>query len=206
VSETKQKKILVVCGMPGCGKDTILNAFIEQRRREGRVTRWLLSVTTRPSSGNELRGGSQYKFVTAEEFVRLKADGKLLWDLEYAGHQYGTEMNEVENAIASADLTVAILTPQYASVLKSKFPEAVMAVHVWVPSRIAAQRMRERGRETEEQIQKRLIESRHWNIEAERMCMKDGSRAFDVIISNAGPLSAAVEDLINAAWCGRLAW
>jgi guanylate kinase len=77
--------LVVVSGPSGVGKSTIVDRVL--RHAANFVSS--VSVTTRPPRGAE-RDGTDYFFVTREEFERRREAGELLEWAEVHGNLYGT--------------------------------------------------------------------------------------------------------------------
>lgn len=73
------KRLFVVAGPSGVGKNTIIKELLATHPEIGRIR----TYTTRPSRGEY--ENKQYRFVTREEFTQLKDDGKLLEDHDVYG-------------------------------------------------------------------------------------------------------------------------
>jgi len=142
---------LVISAPSGTGKSSITKAVLAQSDR------CVLSVsaTTRtPRPGEE--HGKDYFFVSREEFERMVRDGELIEWAEFAGNYYGTPRAFVEKVKAHGGVVILDIDVQGALQIRRTMPDAVM-VFVAPPSKSALEkRLRNRGTESEEAIQKRL--------------------------------------------------
>ncbi len=142
---------LVISAPSGTGKSSITKAVLAQSER------CVLSVsaTTRaPRPGEE--HGKDYFFVSREEFERMVGDGELIEWAEFAGNYYGTPRAFVEKVKAHGGVVILDIDVQGAMQIRRTMPDAVM-VFVAPPSKSALEaRLRNRGTESEEAIQKRL--------------------------------------------------
>ncbi|MFH0830729.1 MAG: guanylate kinase [Parcubacteria group bacterium] len=91
--KTKQKKslplLIVVSGPTGAGKTVLVERLLKKNRGLSAVS----SVTTRPPGKRKktsLASVSEYRFVSAPEFGRLRAAGKFIETARVHGFWYGT--------------------------------------------------------------------------------------------------------------------
>lgn len=117
---------------------------------------WLsISATTRhPREGEQ--DGVQYYFLQREEFERLiEQDGFLEW-AEYSGNYYGTPLAAIRKNIEDGKQVILEIEVQGAAQVRERMPEATF-IFIEPPSlEELEQRLRNRGTEDEETIQKRL--------------------------------------------------
>ena len=127
------------------GKGTVIEGFLK-RNPEFSLS---ISCTTRTMRAGEL-DGVNYFFLSREEFeTAVKNDEFLEW-AEFAGNLYGTRRENIcENTILEIDTQGALQ-------VKAQMPEAVL-IFIYPPSlEDLESRLRGRGTEDEETIQKRL--------------------------------------------------
>jgi guanylate kinase len=133
------------------GKSTIADRVIA----EDPDTAYSVSVTTRPPRGDE-RDGEDYEFVTDERFDELIERGELAEWAEVHGHRYGTRRRVVEEMTASGKDVVMDVDIQGGMSIKELYPESVL-IFILPPSReVLEARLRGRGTDTEEVIERRL--------------------------------------------------
>jgi guanylate kinase len=165
-------KLIVVSAPSGAGKTTLC-----QRLLMDFPDRLALSVssTTRAPRGQE-RHGKEYFFLTREEFERAIAQGEFAeWALVH-GNYYGTSRSAIESAFASGRSVLLDIDVQGAASLARAYGERCYRVFISVPSLDELEaRLRGRGTDTEETIQRRLRNARE---EIAR------SREFDLVIVN----------------------
>lgn len=138
----------MVTGPSGVGKGTLIRALME------RVPGLCLSVsaTTRRPRAGEVHG-TDYHFLSEEEFQRRLAAGDFLERARYAGNWYGTPRSELERDCRALVLEIEI---QGARQVREALPEAVR-VFIEPPSMEALRvRLEGRGAESPEQIAARL--------------------------------------------------
>ena len=150
----KKGLLVIISGPAGSGKGTIV-----KRVRELAPFDFSVSATTRkPRQGEE--EGVHYYFVTKEDFEKKIAEGEMLEYAQYVGNYYGTPKKPVEKALAEGKNIILDIEVKGALQVKEKMPEAVM-IYVLPPDyETLLARIRGRGTETEEIIQKRMTEAR----------------------------------------------
>jgi len=147
--------VYIISAPSGSGKSTLVTRLLA-------TTPDLLfsvSYTTRCPRGNEVNGVS-YNFVSREEFqAMLGRDEFLEWACVFGQSYYGTHRRVLEEARAQGKDLVLDIDVQGARQLKGKIPEAV-TVFILPPSRqILEQRLRARGEDRDEVIERRLKEA-----------------------------------------------
>jgi guanylate kinase len=142
-------------GASGVGKDTIRQAALADF--DGLY--YSISATTREMRPGE-QNGLHYQFVEHAEFRSMLDDDALLEYAEYVGDYYGTPLRPVlEQLDAGVDVLVE-LELVGARQVKKRLPEAIM-LFIAPPSLIELERrLRGRGTDSEEKMQKRLARAR----------------------------------------------
>jgi guanylate kinase len=172
-ASAKRGLLLVISGPSGVGKTTITH---EVERRLGGV--FSVSVTTRPKTHADVEG-RDYFFLSQDEFERRRDAGDLLECATVFGrYSYGTPRQPVTEHLAAGRLVILEIDVQGALQVKSKMPEAFM-IFVLPPSdEELLRRLRGRGRDSEEAIQRRFLEAKR-EIEVAR-----SSGKYDAFIVN----------------------
>ncbi|MFM7134597.1 MAG: guanylate kinase [Planctomycetota bacterium] len=147
--------LLVVSGPSGVGKTTIVHEVI--RRLGGEFS---VSATTRARSERE-RDGVDYHFVDQPTFQRWIDEDRFLEYAQVFGRSwYGTLRSQVEGALAQGRLIVLDIDVQGARDVKRRMP-AAFGVFVLPPDESALlRRLRARGREDEQAIERRYAEAK----------------------------------------------
>jgi len=146
--------LVVISGPSGVGKTTIVHAVKE--RLNGMFS---VSATTRPRSEQE-QDGVDYHFLSEEEFTRRLDAGEMLEHAQVFGrHRYGTLRGPVDEALDAVRLVILEIDVQGACLVRDRAPEAFM-IFILPPDESALlDRLRGRGRDTEEAIQRRFEEA-----------------------------------------------
>lgn len=176
---SKRGILFIMTGASGVGKDTIRHAALPDIDD----LYYSISATTRTRRPGETHG-KQYYFYDTETFESMIEHDELLEYAEYVGDYYGTPSAPVEEKLASGYDVLLELELVGAREAKRKVPEAVM-MFIAPPSLSELERrLRGRGTDSEEKIQKRLTRARE-EIKA--------IREFDYLIIN-DLLATAVKD------------
>lgn len=142
--------LYVISGPSGSGKTTLVGAV---KALPGVF--YSVSVTTRQPRPGEAEG-VDYHFATREEFERMAAEGNLAEYAEVAGNLYGTPREPLMRALAEGKTAIVDIDVQGAMQIREKCPEARL-VFIEPPSMaILEERLRGRGTESEEAVQRRL--------------------------------------------------
>lgn len=142
--------LIVISGPAGSGKGTIVRLLIEDDSY--RVS---ISTTSRKPRGDDIPGVT-YNFVTQEQFLEMISRGELAEFAEYVGNFYGTPVKSIEALLASGKNVILEIETQGALQIKSRFPEAIL---IWLSPpdyETLDSRLRGRGTNTDEDIEKRL--------------------------------------------------
>ncbi len=147
--------IYVIAGPSGVGKGTVISRVLA----DNAALYYSISATTRAPREKEC-DGVHYFFLSKEAFLEKAARGEFLEYAQYVDNYYGTPAESVDSRIAAGVSVVLEIDTQGALQVKKNRPEAVL-IFVAAPSFEALEsRLRGRGTETEEKIQKRLREAR----------------------------------------------
>ena len=145
----------MISGPSGVGKDTILNKFLPMFPNCARA----ITATTRQPRGGEVHG-KHYYFHSREEFLRMAENGEMLEYTEYNGNFYGPPGKGVEELQKSGKNVLLEIEVQGGLKVKKMYPEAVLVFIVAPSWQILERRLRDRGTESEQDIQSRLKTAR----------------------------------------------
>lgn len=147
--------LLIISGPSGAGKGTVVKELMKDNDKYSLS----VSVTTRKPREGEVEGVSYY-FRTDEEFKKLIEEGALLEHAIFCGNFYGTPVRFVEEKLNEGKNVILEIEVQGAVQVKEKYPDAVLIFLTPNSIRDLEDRLRGRGTETEEVIQKRLARAR----------------------------------------------
>ncbi len=146
--------VFIISAPSGSGKSTLVSRLLAA------VPRLLFSVsyTTRAARGHEVDGQS-YRFVSRQDFESMIAGNEFLEWAQVFGNYYGTHRGILERAQATGCDLVLDIDVQGAGQLKERIPDAV-TVFILPPSRqVLEERLRARGEDPDEVIERRLREA-----------------------------------------------
>jgi guanylate kinase len=146
--------VFIVSAPSGSGKSTLVARLLAG------VPGLMFSVsyTTRRPRGHEVDGQS-YHFVTRPDFEAMLARHEFLEWAQVFGNYYGTHRGILESARERGSDLVLDIDVQGARQLKEQIPEAV-TIFILPPSRqILEQRLRARGEDRDDVIERRLKEA-----------------------------------------------
>jgi guanylate kinase len=148
--------LIILSGPSGSGKTVVLRRVLERRDLPLRVS---VSVTTRRPREGE-RDGKDYHFWEREVFDRAVRAGAFLEWAEVHGCCYGTLRSEVDPFLEKGEGVILVIDVQGAAQVRRVRPE-VVSIFLLPPSpEVLEQRLRHRGTESEEAIQRRLTNAR----------------------------------------------
>ena len=135
----------------GAGKSSLVNALL----KEDAGLKLSLSTTTRAPRPGEV-DGKDYRFVSAEEFISELDQGHFLEWAQVHGHFYGTSKPWIESQMQAGNDVVLEIDWQGAQQIRKLIP-SVQWIFIFPPSIEALEeRLRKRGQDDEETIQRRL--------------------------------------------------
>ena len=147
--------LYVVTGPSGAGKGTVLARLREQ---DGRLF-YSISATTRAPRPGET-DGVQYYFLEKEDFEAKIGQNAFLEYARYVDNYYGTLEAPVEEKLREGFDVILEIEVQGAMQVQEKRPDAVLVFLAPPSFDELARRLRGRGTEDEEKVQKRLKTAR----------------------------------------------
>jgi len=177
----KKGIILIVSGPSGCGKGTVLHEVLSGRED----VYYSISATTRAPRPGEV-DGVHYHFITKEAFRELIETDAVLEHAEYCENYYGTPKQPILDHYNAGDIVILEIEVQGAMQVMQKLPQAV-SLFIAPPSlEVLEKRLRGRGTESEETVQKRLNQAKE---------ELQHQNEYQYVITN-GELQEAVDDLV----------
>jgi len=184
MSQLKAKRglLIVLVGPAGVGKSTI-----SRRLATTMHLKYIASATTRKRTEKDDEGKT-YDFLEADSFFKKLEHGEFL---EYASvwdEYYGTPKHPTLEYLSGGDDVLLEIDVQGALQVRFQYPDALMIFIMPPDEQALLHRLRERGRDSEDAIQKRFRGAKR------EIWMAKGSRAFDDMIFNDN-VERAVEEI-----------
>lgn len=181
----KKGHLIIFSGPSGVGKGTVKDLLL---KKEELNLHYSVSCTTRaPRKGEE--NGVHYYFISQDEFDKRIEDDAFLEYAQFVGNSYGTPKDKVEEQLNSGKNVLLEIEMQGALQVMEKCPEAI-TIFLLPPSlEELERRIRGRGTEADEVIQKRLEKAR------KEMAMKDKYQ-FHVLNDTVERAVSEISDII----------
>jgi guanylate kinase len=180
--------VFIVSAPSGAGKTSLVRALLE---RDPQV-QLSVSYTTRPARAGE-REGTDYHFVTREQFERMQQDGEFLEAAEVHGNLYGTSKRWIEAMRRSGRDLLLEIDWQGAQQVRRLIPDAI-GIFILPPSVDALrERLTSRNSDSAAVIARRLAVAQEEISHASE---------FDYVIINK-EFDAAVEELASIVRTAR---
>jgi len=165
-----QGLLFIIAAPSGAGKSSLVNAVLADDPQ----LVLSISYTTRAARAGEVNG-REYHFVDRATFQRMLEAGEFPESAEVHGNLYATSQNQSGDVRARGRDIVLEIDWQGAQQVRRIFPDAV-GIFILPPSRPELERrLRARGKDTEDAIQRRLAAA------AEEM---SHAAEFDFVIIN----------------------
>ena len=164
------KKLIIITGPSGVGKGTVVKELLDRNKDI-----WLsISATTRNPRIGE-KDGENYYFISDEKFKDMIDKKEFLEWAQFAGNYYGTPLSTVNEKIEKGFIVLLEIEVEGAKQIKEKFPES-LSIFLLPPSKAELEkRIRNRGTEKEEAINKRLSRANYEIASSDK---------FDFVLTN----------------------
>ena len=164
------KKLIIITGPSGVGKGTVVKELLNRNKDI-----WLsISATTRKPRMGE-KDGENYYFISDESFKDMINKKEFLEWAEFAGNYYGTPLTTVSEKIEKGFIVLLEIEVEGAKQIKEKFPES-LSIFLLPPNKEELERrIRNRGTEKEEAINKRLSRANYEIASSDK---------FDFVLTN----------------------
>ncbi len=164
--------LLVILSAPsGAGKTTLAH-MLRKQFPEAEIS---VSYTTRPARGAEVNG-QDYHFVDPLTFKAMIDRNEFVEWAEVHGNFYGSSKGVIDHSWRPRGLAVFDIDVQGGTSIKRKYPDAV-TIFILPPSMDELERrLRSRGTDTDDVIQRRMLAAR---AECEK-----GAQSYDYLVIN----------------------
>jgi len=149
--------LFIVSAPSGAGKSSLVSAALAGDKGLALS----VSFTTRPPRAGE-KNGREYHFVDSKTFESMLERGEFLESAEVHGNRYGTSQKWIAEARAKGLDILLEIDWQGARQVRKAFPDAV-SIFILPPPPVLQElerRLRGRGQDSEEAIQRRLRDAR----------------------------------------------
>lgn len=164
------KQVILIVGASGVGKDTLLKN-IKEKKNINFIKRYI----TREPDNNE-----HNYYIDDEAFEQLKRDDFFISTWEAHANKYAIAKNQIIDGLNIISISRGAIQDF------ENYFENVITIEITLPREILYQRLQNRGRENEQQIQSRL--NRAYNtIEAKKLIQFD----------NSSPIKESTTNFIN---------
>ena len=144
--------VFMVVAPSGAGKSSLVKALLAQ---DSSILLSISCTTRAPRPGEE--DGREYRFVSIDDFKRMREAQNLLEWAEVHGNFYGTPRDRIEEAIQNGHDVLLEIDWQGARQIREHFPHAV-GIFILPPSIEALEaRLHNRGQDAPTVIAKRLL-------------------------------------------------
>ena len=146
-----EKYLFVVSGPSGTGKDTVVASLLKKHPE----IQHTVSATTRAPREGE-KDGINYHFMTVADF----AHDQIVEHTQYCGNYYGTLRSEIETRMERGIAVILVIEVEGAGNIKKMYPGATTIFVLPPDMEELERRLRNRGTEDEETIQRRLTRAK----------------------------------------------
>ena len=177
--QDKSRLLVFVVGTSGSGKDSVMRETVAYIKQNGLPAQVLKRIITRTPDKSE-----KSKFVTVDEFKKRKSEFAIAWNIY--NNWYGIPWDLINIAYEKDSYLLINVSRGVLYEARTLFPSSLIIL-VTVPKEIAESRIKNRGREDHEGLNKRLT----------RMSKKVDMPTPSKIINNSGDLKDATRELGN---------
>lgn len=155
MSQPRKPIVYIISAPSGSGKSTLVSEVLTSVPDLD----FSISYTTRDPRGSE-QNGKQYHFVTREEFECMVRENEFLEHAKFDGNYYGTARRYLREAERKGTDLLLDIDVQGAAQIHERHPDAV-SIFILPPDKATLEwRLRKRGENDEETIQRRLDTAR----------------------------------------------
>ena len=168
------KKLIILTGPSGVGKGTVVKEILDKDKN---ICLSVSATTRSPRKGE--KEGENYYFLSVEKFKEMINKNLFLEWAKFAGNYYGTPLSFVKDKIEEGFIVLLEIEVEGAKQIKDKYPES-LSIFILPPSKEELERrIRNRGTEKEEAINRRLSRSTYEIASSDEFDFKVTNRDVD---------------------------
>jgi guanylate kinase len=184
--------LIIVSGPSGSGKTTLIRRMLATASRPLRLS---VSATTRGMRRGE-QSGVDYYYLTREDFESRLAAGQFLEHALVHDNYYGTLQSEVEPYLQAGTGVILDIDVQGANQVRRTYPDNC-SIFVRASSLdVYEQRLRSRGTETEQAIQRRVRNAQQELTEAVHY-------DYQLVNDDLNAALTQIEEIVKSAFKGE---
>ena len=168
------KRLIILTGPSGVGKGTVVKEILDKDKN---ICLSVSATTRSPREGE--KEGENYYFLSEENFKEMINKNLFLEWAKFAGNYYGTPLSFVKDKIEEGFIVLLEIEVEGAKQIKDKFPDS-LSIFILPPSKEELERrIRNRGTEKEEAINRRLSRSTYEIASSDEFDFKVTNRDVD---------------------------
>ena len=157
--ETGRRGLMLILSSPsGAGKTTLTRMLLQDKSLDLTLS---VSSTTRERRSSEV-DGIHYRFISRDQFDRMRGDDEFLEWAEVHGNFYGSPRAPVEAVLAQGRDVLFDIDYQGTQQVRRKAPDDVVTIFILPPTmKELRARLERRAEDSPDTIDKRLTNARH---------------------------------------------
>jgi ribose 1,5-bisphosphokinase len=175
--QDRSRLLIFVVGTSGSGKDSVMRETVAYLNQNGVSAQILRRIITRTPDKNE-----KSNFLPVDDFLHRKSEFALAWNIY--DNWYGIPWESIHEVYRNNSLLLINVSRGVLHEARKLFPSSLIIL-VTVPKEIAESRIKNRGREDNEGMNKRLT----------RMSKQVDMPPPSILIDNSGDLKDTVREL-----------
>lgn len=172
--------LFLIVGNSGSGKDTLIRAIVERYPSDHKQIFTPKRYITRPPSETE-----ENISTTREEFQKLANTGKFAFEWHIYGLSYGVPII-IDELLSSGNPVIINVSRKIVPEAREKYKN-LKVIFIEVPFELSVKRLKDRNRESENQLKQRI----------ERARTHQKYDEADFIVDNSGLLEITIEKLLD---------
>ena len=180
-------RLLLIVGPSGAGKDTLIDGLRSAVRKDDRFV-FPVRLITRPADA----GGEAHQAITTKQFERMQAAGRFAFHWHAHGLSYAIP-STIDEDLNHGRVVVINVSRAIIEDTRRRYPQTRI-INVTIKPEILEQRLRDRGRESEAEIQERIQRSQMFDLDGENitefannLSIEEGREEFVSLVRELAP-------------------